>query len=106
MPNTEVSMTRTKLALNINNNFLLQINLIAPPLYVVITQTLERTDGIAALNKAIDAIKDSIEDAGGMFNTQLKVKLNIRYNKFEVFNVCCDPKSVLMTDAVVALAHF
>ena len=50
-----------------------QINLIAPPLYVVTTQTLERTDGLAALNKAIGAIKLSIEDAGGMFNIQLQV---------------------------------
>ena len=85
MPYIEDNMTRTKLGLHITNNFLLQINLIAPPLYVVITQTFERTDGIAALNKAIDAIKDSIENAGGMFNTCLQVKLNIRYNnKFEV----------------------
>lgn len=53
----------------------IKINLIAPPLYVVITQTLERTDGIAALNKAIDAIKDSIENAGGMFNTCLQPKV-------------------------------
>ena len=53
--------------------FILQINLIAPPLYVVTTQTLERTDGLAALNKAIGAIKGSIEDAGGMFNIQLQV---------------------------------
>ena len=53
-----------------------QINLIAPPLYVVTTQTLERTDGLEALNKAIVAIKASIEDAGGMFNIQLQVLVN------------------------------
>ena len=53
--------------------FVFQINLIAPPLYVVTTQTLERTDGLEALNKAIGAIKLSIEDAGGMFNIQLQV---------------------------------
>lgn len=53
----------------------IKINLIAPPLYVVTTQTLERTDGLAALNKAIGAIKGSIEDAGGMFNIQLQPKV-------------------------------
>ena len=56
--------------------FFFQINLIAPPLYVVTTQTLERTDGLEALNKAIVAIKASIEDAGGMFNIQLQVLVN------------------------------
>ena len=42
-------------------------------MYVVTTQTLERTDGLEALNKAIGAIKLSIEEAGGMFNIQLQV---------------------------------
>lgn len=56
-------------------NMPIKINLIAPPLYVVTTQTLERTDGLAALNKAIGAIKGSIEDAGGMFNIQLQPKV-------------------------------
>lgn len=56
-------------------NMPIKINLIAPPLYVVTTQTLERTDGLEALNKAIVAIKASIEDAGGMFNIQLQPKV-------------------------------
>lgn len=56
-------------------NMPIKINLIAPPLYVVTTQTLERTDGLEALNKAIGAIKLSIEDAGGMFNIQLQPKV-------------------------------
>jgi len=54
-----------------------QINLIAPPLYVVTTQTLERMDGLAALNKALEAIKANIEEAGGMFNIQLQVQSNM-----------------------------
>ncbi|KAL5016081.1 hypothetical protein ScPMuIL_005670 [Solemya velum] len=48
----------------------IKINLIAPPLYVMTTQTLERTEGLAVLNQAISQIKATIEDAGGMFNIQ------------------------------------
>ncbi|XP_033738821.1 eukaryotic translation initiation factor 2 subunit 1-like [Pecten maximus] len=48
----------------------IKINLIAPPLYVMTTQTLERSDGLAMLNKALDAIKKNIEEAGGVFNVQ------------------------------------
>ncbi|OWF42154.1 eukaryotic translation initiation factor 2 subunit 1-like [Mizuhopecten yessoensis] len=48
----------------------IKINLIAPPLYVMTTQTLERSDALALLNKAIAAIKLNIEEAGGVFNVQ------------------------------------
>ncbi|XP_060594294.1 eukaryotic translation initiation factor 2 subunit 1-like [Ruditapes philippinarum] len=53
----------------------IKINLIAPPQYVVTTQTLERTDGLNTLNAALQAIKASIEEAGGMFNIQLQPKV-------------------------------
>lgn len=48
----------------------IKINLIAPPLYVMTTATLERTEGMALLNKAIATIKQDIEEAGGIFNIQ------------------------------------
>ncbi|XP_063405959.1 eukaryotic translation initiation factor 2 subunit 1-like [Mytilus trossulus] len=48
----------------------IKINLIAPPLYVMTTSTLERTEGMALLNKAIATIKEDIEEAGGIFNIQ------------------------------------
>lgn len=51
-------------------NMPIKINLIAPPLYVVTTQTLERAEGLAALNTALGSIKTCIEQAGGMFNIQ------------------------------------
>lgn len=51
-------------------NMPIKINLIAPPLYVMTTATLERTEGMALLNKAIATIKDDIEEAGGIFNIQ------------------------------------
>lgn len=50
-----------------------QINLIAPPLYVMTTSTLERTEGLATLNKAIASIKLTIEEAGGIFNIHKQV---------------------------------
>ena len=53
----------------------LQINLIAPPLYVVTTQTLERIEGVAKLNAAIEKIKCTIEEAGGSFNVKMAVSV-------------------------------
>ncbi|GFR67092.1 eukaryotic translation initiation factor 2 subunit 1 [Elysia marginata] len=46
----------------------IKINLIAPPLYVVTTNTLERSEGLKRLNKALDAIKEEITAAKGVFN--------------------------------------
>lgn len=46
----------------------IKINLIAPPLYVVTSQTMERTEGLEVLTKAIEAIKAEITAAGGVFN--------------------------------------
>lgn len=38
------------------------------------TSTLERTEGMALLNKAIATIKEDIEEAGGIFNIQQQVR--------------------------------
>ena len=38
------------------------------------TSTLERTEGLATLNKAIASIKDTIEEAGGIFNIHKQVR--------------------------------
>ena len=51
----------------------MQINLIAPPLYVVTTQTLERQEGLALLNTAVQRIQELIEDAGGVFEMKQAV---------------------------------
>lgn len=53
----------------------IKINLIAPPLYVMTTQTLERAEGLAKLNAANQKIKTAIEDAGGVFNVQMAPKV-------------------------------
>lgn len=46
----------------------IKINLIAPPLYVVTTQTMERSEGLELLGKAVEAIKEDISAAGGIFS--------------------------------------
>nr|UFQ05577.1 eukaryotic translation initiation factor 2 subunit alpha [Haliotis discus hannai] len=56
-------------------NLPIKINLIAPPLYVITTQTLERTEGLAKLNQAVAMIKESIEEAGGAFNIQQQARV-------------------------------
>lgn len=53
----------------------IKINLIAPPAYVVTTQTLERAEGLAAVNTALQNIKDSIEGAHGSFRITQEAKV-------------------------------
>lgn len=54
-------------------SYLGQINLIAPPRYVMTTTTLERTEGLSVLNQAMAAIKEKIEEKRGVFNIQMEV---------------------------------
>ena len=58
---------------------LLQINLIAPPTYVMTTTTLEKEGGIAKLQEANDLIKTAIEKSKGTFKVKMEVS-NINYN--------------------------
>jgi len=53
----------------------IKINLIAPPLYVMTTQTLERTDGIQKLKEALDKIKTVIEGSKGTFKLNMAPKV-------------------------------
>ena len=53
----------------------IKINLIAPPLYVVTTTTLERSDGLLKLDDALKAIKESIEKSDGKFIIKLSPKV-------------------------------
>jgi len=46
------------------------------------TATLERTEGMALLNKAIATIKNDIEEAGGIFNIQQQVSLKTQISTF------------------------
>lgn len=53
----------------------IKINLIAPPLYVMSTHTLERTDGVQKLTEAMHAIQKNIEAAGGVFTVKMAPKV-------------------------------
>lgn len=49
----------------------IRINLIAPPVYVMTTQTPERTAGLEALQGAIEKIETTIKNYGGIFTVQM-----------------------------------
>jgi translation initiation factor 2 subunit 1 len=55
-------------------NSQIKIKLIAPPLYVLSTTTLEKDAGIELLNKAIDAIRDCITAKGGKMDVKMVPK--------------------------------
>jgi len=47
--------------------------LIAAPLYVITTTTLDRDDGLKGLTLAVEAIKTTIKKYGGDFNEKVAV---------------------------------
>lgn len=53
----------------------IKINLIAPPLYVMTTQTTEKQDGLKALEGAIDKVKHKITDFGGTLAVKMAPKI-------------------------------
>jgi len=53
----------------------IKINLIAPPLYVMTTSTPEKADGLKALEIAIEKIKETIAELGGVFHIQMAPKV-------------------------------
>jgi len=53
----------------------IKINLIAPPLYVLTTQSLDRNLGVEALQKAMDSIEETIKEADGNFNVKMAPKV-------------------------------
>ena len=55
----------------------LQINLIAPPLYVMTTRTLEKSDGLKVMQTALEKIQEVITEAGGVFTIKMAVSTGI-----------------------------
>jgi translation initiation factor 2 subunit 1 len=53
----------------------LKINLIAPPLYVVTATCLDRNEGLEALKKVIEKIKQGIEKYRGIFKVKMEPKV-------------------------------
>uniref|UniRef100_T1J8V6 Eukaryotic translation initiation factor 2 subunit 1 n=1 Tax=Strigamia maritima TaxID=126957 RepID=T1J8V6_STRMM len=62
----------------------IKINLIAPPLYVMTTTTLDRNDGLKALEVAIAEISQGIRSAGGVFNIQMAPKVVTDVDEMEL----------------------
>ena len=71
----------------------IRVQLIAAPLYVMQTTTIDKNSGIAILTKAIEVVKNSIESKGGnlivkmaptVTTSQDEHDLNRMMNKFEV----------------------
>jgi translation initiation factor 2 subunit 1 len=56
------------------DNSAIKIKLIAPPIYVLSTTTLEKDAGIALLNSAIDAIREKITSKGGKMDVKMAPK--------------------------------
>lgn len=72
-----IDAIRTALFAGINcggDNTPIKIKLIAPPIYVLTTMTLEKDAGIALLNKAIETIGESIVGKGGKMDIKLAPK--------------------------------
>ena len=53
----------------------IKINLIAAPLFVVTSQTMDRTEGIEAVNRALEAINKSIVESKGKFHVVMPPKV-------------------------------
>merc|ERR1712176_642697 len=58
-----------------SEEFPVSINLIAPPLYVVTTTTLDREGALDSLRKVIDAVKEAIEKSNGNFVVKMEPKV-------------------------------
>lgn len=53
---------------------LLQINLIAPPLYVLTTQSLDRQLGLSTMKNCLDVIEKAITASSGNFKVKKEVR--------------------------------
>uniref|UniRef100_A0A915HHD8 Eukaryotic translation initiation factor 2 subunit 1 n=1 Tax=Romanomermis culicivorax TaxID=13658 RepID=A0A915HHD8_ROMCU len=62
----------------------IKINLIAPPQYVITTNTLERTEGLAAVNTCLERIKQSIENSGGNFKITMAPRVVTDLDETEI----------------------
>lgn len=62
----------------------IKINLIAPPVYVMTTTTMDRTEGLEALNNAIVKIEETIRKAGGVFTVQSAPKVVTETDELEL----------------------
>lgn len=52
----------------------IKVKLVAPPLYVVVSNSTDKIGGIALLEQALIEIEKSITKAGGQLNIKMKVR--------------------------------
>merc|ERR1719498_607152 len=52
----------------------ISIKLIAPPMYVMTTMTLEKDDGIALLERAVEVVRTAIEEKNGKMEVKMAPK--------------------------------
>uniref|UniRef100_A0A131XCT7 Eukaryotic translation initiation factor 2 subunit 1 n=1 Tax=Hyalomma excavatum TaxID=257692 RepID=A0A131XCT7_9ACAR len=62
----------------------IKINLIAPPVYVMTTTTMDRTEGLEALSNAITKIEETIRKAGGVFTVKSAPKVVTETDELEL----------------------
>jgi len=65
----------------------IKINLIAPPIYVLSTMTLEKDGGIALLNKSIETIGEAIGVKGGKMDVKMAPKAVSQKEETELQNM-------------------
>ena len=65
------------------------ISLIAPPLYVMTTNALQESEGIALLTRAIEKLNETIKDYGG----NLVVKNQVRIEGWFVIVASCSSEA-------------
>jgi len=63
---------------------LVRIKLIAPPLYVMTTSTLDKASGLKALGDAIEKVKEEIEKDGGQMSIKAAPKIITRDDETEL----------------------
>lgn len=72
----------------------IRINLIAPPLYVMTTQTTEKQDGLKALEGAIECVREKIVSYGGNLSVKMAPKVCIIcISKFLLESLCAGFKN-------------
>ena len=58
----------------------IMISLIAPPLYVMTTNALQESEGIAVLTRAIEKLNETIKEYGGNLVVKTQVRVFIDYD--------------------------
>lgn len=77
----------------------IQIRLVAPPLYVIISNATDKTGAIEALENAIAAIREEIQKDNGELVVKRRVRSSPTYMSRNLFH-CAQPAAVSESDDV------